>query len=36
MLAYNLDLYSEVIDYDSNTKVDLTRHLKPIMQKTKM
>ena len=36
MLAYNLDRYSEDIDYDSNTKVDLPWHLQAIMQETMM
>ncbi len=31
MLAYNLDRYSEDIDYDSNTKIDLVPHLNNIM-----
>ena len=36
MLAYNLDRYSEDIDYDSDTKIDLAKHLESIMQKTRM
>ena len=31
MLAYNLDRYSEDIDYDSNTKINLVPHLNKIM-----
>ncbi len=36
MLAYNLDRYSEDIDYDSSTKIDLPGHLEAIMQGTRM
>ena len=36
ILAYNLDRYSEDIDYDSNTRVELTDALEKIMRATRM
>ena len=36
MLAYGLDRYSEDIDYDSNTRIDLLNELDSIMQGTKI
>ena len=36
MLAYGLDRYSEDIDYDSNTRIDLVNELDSIMQGTRM